>query len=310
MRKLFAVLALTLGLVSFASAQVVGVAVTPLKVQPVSAVTNAKDLSPALYIKFFPPVGGSATAITPTVATAATTLTFTVGGAAYTGFESPFVTPNGGIIVMSDGGGEANTLGEVVDIINSTPTTFATGYFRAAIANGLRSDVVSTLAFVTDAADTDVGNPDIGEVIYWDSDVLYDDEVGLFDLSLGASAFIGTRNIVKNPALGQNVVLTSGYSLITNGGTVGDATIYAVKRNYGSGGGCNSATDCGSGSEVVRTIIVMPIASTTAANLATYFVAGGAIAKDEFVFLRNDSASAVSTVLNLTLTGFTYESVQ
>lgn len=308
MRKLFAVLALTLGLVSFASAQVVGVAVTPLKVQPVSAVTNAKDLSPALYIKYFPGPSQGSGAITPTVATAATTLTFTVGGAAYTGFELPVADALGGIILMSDA--SANSLGEVVDAINSTPITFATGYFRAAIANGLRSDVTSTLAFVTDAADTDVGNPDIGEVIYWDTDVLYDDEVGFFDLSLGASAFIGTRNIVKNPALGQNVVLTSGYSLITNGGTVGDATIYAVKRNYGSGGGCNAAGDCGSGSEVVRTIIVMPLGSTTAANLATYFVAGGAIAKDEFVFLRNDSTGAASSVLNLTLTGFTYESVQ
>jgi len=308
MRKLFAVLALS-AFAATVSAQQTGVILSPVKVQPVSAVTSAKDLSPALYIKYFPGPSQGSGAITPTVATAATTLTFTVGGAAYTGFELPVSGSLGGIIVMSDGGGSADTLGEVVDAINSTPITFATGYFRAAIANGLRSDVTSTLAFVADAADTDVGNPDIGEVIYWDSDVLYDDEVGLFDVSKGASAFIGPRNIVKNPSQGSTTVLTSGYSLITNGGTVGDATIYAVKRNYGSGGGCNAAGDCGSGSEVVRTIIVMPLVSaTTAGNLATFFVAGGAFAKDEFVFLRNDSTGAVSTVLNMTLTGYVFPS--
>jgi hypothetical protein len=305
MRKLFAVLALS-AFAAVTSAQEVGVILRPVKVQPVSAVTNTKDLSPALYIKYFPPAGGSSTAITPTVATAATSLTFTVGGAAYTGFELPVSGALGGVITMSDA--SADTLGEVVDAINSTPITFATGYFRAAIANGLRSDVLSTLAFVADGADTDVGRPDQGEVIYWDTDVLYDDEVGLFDLSKGASAFIGPRNIVKNPHFGFETVLNSGYSLITNGGTVGDATIYAVKRNYGSGGGCNAAGDCGTGSEVVRTIIVMPLATTTAANLATYFVAGGAFAKDEFVFMRNDSTGAASSVLNMTLTGYVFPS--
>lgn len=304
MRKTLVAFVLALGLASFAAAQVpIGVSVTPFKVQPVSAVTTAKDTSIAMVIKYFPPRGGSATALTPTVAVAATSLTFTVGGAAYTGFELPVSGALGGVITMSDA--SADTMGEVVDAINSTPDTFTTGFFRAAIVNGLRSDVLSTLAFTADGADTDVGRPDLGEIIYWDSDVLYDDEVGLFDVSKGASAFIGPKGLAKNPHEGITTQVQQAYSLITNAGTVGDATVYAVKRNYVTGGGCNAAGDCGSGSEVVRTVVIMPLATTVAASGVAY-LPQGFIAKDEYVFLRNDSTGAVSTVLNLNISGFQY----
>jgi len=304
MRKTLAALLLALGLASFAAAQVpVGVMVAPVNVQPVSAVTTAKDTSIAMVIKYFPPAGGSATAMTPTVAVAATSLTFQVAGAAYTGFELPVSGALGGIIDMTNAA--ADSMGEVVDAINSTPITFATGYFRAAIVNGLRSDVLSTLAFTADGADTDVGRPDLGEIIYWDSDVLFDDEVGLFDVSKGASAFIGPRNLAKNPHEGISTTVQQAYSLITNAGTVGDATVYAVKRNYGTGGGCNAAGDCGSGSEVVRTVVIMPLATTVAASSQS-FLPAGFIAKNEYVFLRNDSTGAVSTVLNLNISGYQY----
>jgi hypothetical protein len=86
---------------------------------------------------------------------------------------------------------------------------------------------------------------------------------------------------------------------------VGDATVYAVQRNYVTGGGCNAAADCGSGSETVRTVVIMPLATTVAASGVAY-LPQGFLAKDEFVFLRNDSTGAVSTVLNLNISGFQY----
>ncbi len=170
MLKLFAVLAL-LASATVASAQNPVSPVLYQSVTPVSRARAAADIEPALVIKYFPPKGQSAFTGTTTVATAATSLAFVVNGAAYSGFEAPVSGALGGVIDMTDA--SANTLGEVVDVINSTPTTFSTGYFRAAIVAGLRSDVTSTLAFVADAADTDVTTPG-GEVIYWDTSVLVD----------------------------------------------------------------------------------------------------------------------------------------
>lgn len=303
MRKLFAVLAL-LALPALAVAQPVNGFVTPIKVQPVSANINAADTSVAMVIKYFPPVGGSATAITPTVAVAATSLTFTVGGAAYAGFEQPVSGALGGVIDMTDAA--ADTLGEVVDTINSTPVTFTTGYFRAAIGAGLRSDVMSTLALLADAADTEVGRTDLGEILYWDSSALDDDNVLFADVNKGASALIGPKNVPVNGAFANtNSVVQFGRANITNAGTVGDYTVYAVKENYVSGRGCNSATDCGQGSEEVRVIAVLPAATATEIVTSTAFPQG-MLASGEKVFARVDSSGADTSVFSLQLSGFVY----
>lgn len=303
MRKLFAVLALLVAPV-IASAQPVTGYVTPIKAQPVSANVNALDASVAMVIKYFPPVGGSSTAITPTVAVAATSLTFTVGGAAYAGFEAPVSGALGGVIDMTDAA--ADTLGEVVDIINSTPVTFTTGYFRAAIGAGLRSDVMSTLAILADAADTEVGRKDLGEVLYWDSSALDDDNVLFADVNKGASALIGPRNVPQNGAFADsNAVVQYGRANVTNAGTVGDYTVYAVKEFYGSGRGCNSASDCGQGSEEVRVIAVLPAASATEIVTSTAF-RDGMLASGEKVFARVDSSGADTSVISMQLSGFVY----
>lgn len=304
MRKFIAVLALALGLVASASAQTaLGVAV-PIKVKPVSANKNAADNTPALIIKYYAPAGVATPTSTTTVATAATSLTFIVNGAAYAGFEIPVSGALGGIIDMTDAG--ANTLGEVVDVINSTPTNFATGYFRAVIGAGLRSDVVSTLAFVADAADSDVNGPD-GEVIYWDSSVLDDDDLLFAQYGTAKDLFgVNSRNVPKNGAFADsNIVIQYERALLTNGGTVGDTTVYAVKENYGSGGGCNTTSDCGQGSEEVRVIAVFPAASATEQTSSVAFPQG-MLAQGEKVFVRVDSSGADTTVWSMQLSGFIY----
>jgi len=302
MRKLLAVLALALGLSSTVSAQTPFGIVTPIKVTPISSNNQAADVVPALVIKYFAPAGVATPTGTTTVATAATSLTFTVNGAAYAGFELPVSGALGGVITMSDA--SADSLGEVVDAINSTPTTFATGYFRAVIAAGLRSDVTSTLAFVADAADTDVST-DVGEVIYWDSSILDDDNL-LFAKFGDARDLIGPRNVPARGAFGDtNIVVQYQRAVITNGGTVGDTTVYAVTENYVSGRGCNAAGDCGQGSEVVRVIAVFPAATATEQTSSVAFPQG-LLASGEKVFQRVDSSGADTTVWSLQLSGYTY----
>ena len=308
MRKLFAVLAL-LALPVVAAAQPASGYVIPVKVDPVSTVIPlaTADNSPALVIKYFPTQTAGSAGVTATVAVEADgNLTFTVGGAAYAGFECPFAGALGGVLDVSNA--ECNTVGEVVQIINSTPITFATGYFRAAMVASLATDVVSTQAWLADAADTEVNRRDLGEIIYWDRSELDDDELPFWDESKGASFFIGQRDIAKNPFSGINTQINFGRFYATNGGTVGDFIIYAVKRNYLSGKGCNAAADCGQYSEVVRTVAVLPAATNTEVLTTTYFGAGvenGIFAKDEQVFMRMDS-DATSSAGFLVWSGYTY----
>jgi hypothetical protein len=305
MRKLFAVLAL-LALPVVAAAQPYTVNRNINNVTPISASLVAADSDVALVIKYFPGPGQGSGAITPTVAVEADgNLTFTVAAVAYAGFECPFSGALGGVLDVSDA--ECNTAGEVVQIINSTPISFATGYFRAALVGALASDVLSTQAWLPDAADTDVGRPDLGEVIYWDSSALDDNTATFFDDSLGASAFIGTRNVAKNPFADTDALIAWVRATSTNAGTVGDVTVSAVKSNYGSGGGCNSGTDCGSYSEVVRTVVVEAHATTEDDNLSAEFP-DGFFVKGEKVIVRIDATGADTSVIGIQITGYTWPS--
>lgn len=306
MRKTLAVLAF-LAMAGVASAQPVMGAITPIKVQPVSTNINAANGSVAFAIKYFPPAGGGSTSsMTPKVAVEADgNLTFTVAGSAYTGFELPVSGALGGVIDVSDA--EANTAGEVCDAINSTPITFATGYFRCALVNALRSDDVSAATtLLADAADTEVARPDLGELVYFESAGLDDDEIGFYDTSKGASAFIGDRDVPRNGAFDNiNSVVQFARANVTNAGTVGDFTIYAVKETYITGRGCNAAGDCGQGSEVVRTIAVFPAATATEVTSSTAFPQG-MLARGEKVFGRVDSSGADTSVWSLQMSGYVY----
>lgn len=298
MRKLLAVLGLV-ALPALASAQ--PAIVTYEKLQPVSASITAADTDVALVIKYFPPAGGGAGV--PTVAVESDgNLTFTVGGSAYAGFELPVSGALGGVIDVSDT--EADTLGEVVDAINSTPTSFATGYFRAALVGALRSDS-SNDSLLADAADTDVARPDLGEVIYWDSSTLDDNTVTLWDESKGASYFIGSRGINGNPQADTNYLVQYARGTSTNAGTVGDFTIFAAKTIYNTGGGCNAAGDCGSGSEVVRTVYVEAHATTEDDNTSAEFP-NGFFTKGERVIARIDASGADTSAIGLQISGYSF----
>ena len=302
MRKIFAVLALV-ALPALVSAQPV-VVQTIEKLKPVSVSLTAADTDVAMVIKYFPPQGGSSSAMTPKVAVEADgNLTFTVAGSAYTGFELPVVTTLGGVIDVSDG--EADTCGEVVDAINSTPISFATGYFRAALVGALRSDVISTQAWIADAADTEVGRPDLGEIIYWDSSTLDDNTATLYDANKGASYFIGGRNVVPNPQADTDTLVQYVRATSTNAGTVGDVTVYAVKTNYGTGGGCNAALDCGSGSEEVRVVYIDAHATTEEDTSSTEFPYGF-FASGEKILVRIDASGADTSVIGIQISGYTF----
>ena len=304
MRKFLAALGLVL-FASVASAQVSLPFPKDGRFEPISNSRVAGDTAPALVIKYFAPAGVATPTATTTVATAATSLTFVVNGAAYAGFEAPVSGALGGVIDMTDA--SANTLGEVVDIINSTPTTFATGYFRAVIAAGLRTDVVSTLAFVADAADSDVNSPE-GEVIYWDSSVLDDEEILFAQYADARSLFggAGSRNVPAKGAFSNTMsVVLNVYEKLTNAGTLSNFTVYGVKESYGSGGGCNSSTDCGSGSEVVRVIAEKTAGTTTAAedfSPELPFLIG----KGEKVFVRITASGADTSAWLIAINGYQY----
>lgn len=300
MRKLFAVLALTL-VASFASAQtqVGGVTLVPVNATAVSTGYTAVDTVPALIIKYFP--GRNQGAVTPTVANvAATSMTFTVAGAAYTGFECPIAgsAPWGGVLDLSQAA--CSDLGEVVDAINSTKIDFATGYFRAAIVNGQRADI--SVDLLTDAADTDVGTV-IGEIIYQDTSENAYDDIALIDWSVDklAKKFFTARDIIANPFADTEQVGYNFSSVVTNAGTIGLFTLRGVTRVYGSGKDCVAAATCGpnaGSSEVLRTITAETGAASNArGELNEMLNAGGFKGnKGEFLAARRVSDQASSAL--------------
>jgi hypothetical protein len=301
MRKLFAVLALS-ALATFASAQaqVGGVTVVPVSAVAVSNAITAMDTEPVLIIKYFPGPGMAATAITPTVANVAdTSITFTVGGAAYTGFECPIsgAVPWGGVITVSDSA--CSDLGEVVDAINSTATTFTTGYFRAAIVSGVRAD--ESINLLADAADTDA-NTVAGEIIYRDTSEFstFVDGLVLVDISNLANEYFSARNIIANPFVNTRQVLYSASMQATNAGTLTDLIVTAVTRTYGSGKGCVAAASCGpnaGSSETSRVVWRETRGISTARGSADELInAGGLRGNFGEVFMARAASSAASSV--------------
>lgn len=285
-----------------------GLQVVPIK--PVSHVRTAGDTAPALVIKYYPGANTTASTSATTVAVEADgNLTFVVNGVAYAGFELPVSGALGGVIDVSDA--EADTLGEIVDAINSTPITFATGYFRAAIAAGLRADDVSAATtLLADAADTEVTRPE-GEIVYWDSDGLDDEEVIMADMSLGARAFLSDKNVYANGfADGQVTFVQYFGEKLTNAGTLSTATCYAVKEKYFQGRGCNAAADCGQGSESVRTIYQEAAGATTVIATSLAEFPNGFYGVDEKVFCRVAASGADTSAWELVISGFVYPKAQ
>lgn len=297
--RLFAVLGALLALPSVVSAQsganIRGIQVAPFEGKRVAQTVSAADTEPVLFIKYFPPVGSATGASTTTVAVEANSdLTFVVNGAAYTGFECPVSGALGGVIDVSDAA--CNTLGEVVDIINSTAKTFSTGYFRAAIANGLRTDT-SDSNFLADAADNEVTTPS-GEVVLWDSSNADDINLALLDRNLGGREYFpeGSRGVVKNPFADSVNVLQYASIQVTNAGTIGDYEVHCVVENY---------LDGGKSSEVDNIIYKEAGAATTVVGKVDEFLnAGGLDCPGGKLLLRALASGADTSVFNGVLTGY------
>jgi hypothetical protein len=306
MRKIFAVLALAVvPALAFAEGPPSSRGLQTVPIQPVSMVRTAGDTSPAIVIKYFP--GANTTAFTgaTTVAVEADgNLTFVVNGAAYTGFECPVAGALGGVLDVSDAG--CDTAGEVVDIINSTPKSFATGYFRAALGAALRADDISAATtLLADVADTEVTRP-VGELVYFDSDGLDDEEVIMWDMNIGAENAISSKGLAPNPNADKVTFVQYLGSKFTNAGTLSSLTCYAVKENYGQGGSCNSTTDCGQGSESVRTIYTEAHGATTVLTTSLAEFPYGFYAVDEKVFCRAALSAADTSVWEMVISGFQY----
>lgn len=310
MRKLFAVLALTLvPALAFAQGPPSAMGLQTVPIQPVSHVRTAGDTAPALVIKYFPGANTTASTSATTVAVEADgNLTFVVNGVAYAGFECPVAGALGGVIDVSDAA--CNTAGEVVDVINSTPKSFSQGYFRAALGAALRDDDISAATtFLADAADTEVTRPE-GEIVYFDSDGLDDEEVIMWDMNLGAKNAIGEKGLAANPNADEVTFVQYVGSKFTNAGTLSSLTCYAVKENYGQGGSCNSSTDCGQGSEAVRTIYTEAHGATTVLTSSLAEFPYGFYAVDEKVFCRAALSGADTSVWEMVISGFNYPSIR
>lgn len=274
------------------------VQIAPLRLQPVSSAVVAADVSPMLVIKYFKGANTTASTSATTVAAATNnTYTFVVNGAAYAGFECPVSGALGGIIDATNAA--CNTLGEVVDVINSTSPNFATGYFRAAIVAGLRTD--SSAAVLDQTATSNVSRPE-GVTLFWDSSVLDDDEVMFWDSSKGFRFFGTEKGLPSNPRANEYSFVYAADLDITNGGTVGDFNCYAVKENYGFATG----DSVGAGSETVRTIIGPLPAATTATSGTITVLPYGFYAKEEKVFCRVDSSGADTSVWAGYISGYTF----
>jgi hypothetical protein len=266
----------------------------PPNATPVSNFTTGLDVQPAVWVKYFGP-GGAATT---TVTTAGAAVTFIVNGAAYTGFECPVAGALGGIIDTSNAA--CNTLGEVVDSINSTPATFATGYFRAVIGAGLRTDS-SNASFLAVAASNAVTGP-IGIPLYWDDSVLDDNQIGLWDDTKGIKNWIPGTRLIPNPWADSDNVLLYGTSNIANAGALGSYTVYGVKENYVPGG---------VSSEVVRVMFQKASAATGVTTTFNEFLNNGGLrGRGEKVFVRVDGSGADDTAHTLLVTGYRVSSRQ
>jgi len=310
MRKFMKYFALTVALV--ASLSVAGFAQSPpsaqglqvVPIQPMSDARNQADTAPAMVIKYFAPAGGgTAMTGTTTVAFATQAITFLVNGAAYAGFECPVSGALGGIIDISNAA--CNTAGEIVATINSTPANFATGYFRAGLMAAQASDAITASgALVAQTATTDVSSPN-GMALYWNNTVSFPEYLTMWDRNILARNQMTPKGLPKNPYDNLGTLVQYVGEKITNGGTIGQLTCYAVKPNYIQGGGCTTG-GCGAYSEAVRTVYTETAGATTVLGTSLAEFPFGFYAQDEKVYCRVNSSTAASSVTELAISGFTW----
>lgn len=270
----------------FIVAAIAAFAVPAVAQDPVNQYISADDTSIAMMVKYYPGVSSNTSATMANVQD--TSITFEVASAAYTGFECPVSGALGGIIVPSDG--DCDTLGEIVDSINATAETFASGFFRAVIVDGLRSDASSDLL-----ADTteEVTRAD-GFPIYFDTSANF--AVGETRALLPAgcrddiSCFVTpSGKLLENPYASQRTVVNwvEGYSTYASGTST--LQIFSVlPRNKASG------------SESATTLWSEAMGATTAVKQFTQFQNTPVLGRrNEKVLVRISNSAAQATVIML-----------
>ena len=193
---------------------------------PVTQYVSADDLGVAILVKYYPGVSSNTSATVAVVQ--GTSLTFQVAAAAYTGFECPVSGALGGIIDETNAA--CNTIGEIVNVINGTSATFASGFFRAVIVDALASDSADDL--LADAG-TQATRAD-GLPIYYDTSANF--AVGETrallpgDMRTNIASWV-TRagKLIENPFACQytEVRWVEGYS--TYGSGTSNLNVYSVK---------------------------------------------------------------------------------
>lgn len=270
----------------FIVAAIAAFAVPAVAQDPVNQYISADDTSIAMMVKYYPGVSSNTSATMANVQD--TSITFEVASAAYTGFECPVSGALGGIIVPSDG--DCDTLGEIVDSINATAETFASGFFRAVIVDGLRSDAsADLLADTTEEVTRADGFP-----IYFDTSANF--AVGETRALLPAgcrddiSCFVTpSGKLLENPYASQRTVVNwvEGYSTYGSGSST--LQIFSVlPRNKASG------------SESATTLWSEAMGATTAVKQFTQFQNTPVLGRrNEKVLVRISNSAAQATVIML-----------
>lgn len=248
---------------------------------PVSASVTADDTDVAILVKYVGPL------TTADVAVAATTsdFTFRQDATADTTLECPVSGALGGIIDVSDAA--CNTLGEVVDTINSSAD------WRAWIIDGLRSDSSDARLLTLSATDATLED---GLKINWDTSTAFETKRAL-TTARTARAYLAGRPqqnavVTPNPFQGTRVVYWYGNATSTFASGTSNFRIYSVKVNHKTGKSKSTET---------VTTILGPIAggATTVNKEFDFSEAGVYCEKDAkcLVELKNSAAgSAVQLV--------------
>lgn len=250
---------------------------------PVNQYVSSDDGSVAMLVRFFPGVSSSDSATMEVAQGGA--VTFLVEAAAYTGFECPVSGALGGIIDTTDN--DCDTLGEIADTINGTAASFSTGFFRAVIIDGLRTD--SADDFLTAGA-TQVTRTD-GLPIYFDTSANFAVGEGRAllpgDCRTDISCFVSNAgSLIENPFAGTQTVVNWVQGFSTYGSGTSAFNIYSVKPS-------NKA----SGSESVTTLWNEAAGATTAVKQLTQFQYVPLLGKPhEKVIVRITNSAAQSAV--------------
>lgn len=280
MRKLFAVLGTLLLAASFAVAG---------PGEPVRDVTTAVDTDPAILFWF---VGDDTTGVVTVEVAAGGDITLKQAGAVDTTIECPLSGAYGGVIDVSDAA--CDTLGEIVDIVNSTSGS----EWRAALVASLASDSSNDTLLLTAAAEA--RGP--GKAIYFDSSSQLTAQVvlipGLFDSGNVTSDFFGTgtsnQNIIENPFESQRLWLDYASENITSSGTIVNFVATCVVPKYYNG----------IYSETTSTVYLEAGAATTATGKIDEFnYANGGLPCDDGKILLRITTDTDLTAQTLFATG-------